>query len=513
MAEIHPEKSSRIFDEKCKWAAWTIICLGTLVRLVQYIHYRPLWTDEAWYGANIFTMSYKELFGPLVFGANVAPPFFLHACKISVAAFGVNEYAVRLVPFISGIAVLVLSYLVSRKILSALGCVLALAFVAVCAHLINYSAELRQYSTDAAVCLLMLWLALRVEKGRAPALIALAVAGALAPWFSYPIVFIMAAIAATQLVAVAYAKDWKMVSRLVCVYAVWAIGCSLFYFIHVRAVMASSNGLRNLSVYSYASAFWPLPPKNLTQIRWPYITFMQMFDNPGGLTLTGLAAFAFLAGCVSLSIGKKKYLSILLLPFVLALVASALELYPFYKRTILYCAPLVLMLAGEGVAMLIRETQGRNKLAGVLLFALLILHPGLRAARMVVQPTTHHELHAVLDHVEENWKDGDTLYLPHNPGLAFIYCKWRYEFPEEAYITAPKRSFEGKRRPELRKIFIDEQMRGLEGKGRVWIATTYDLRTQPKAFVDSAKKYSQYMGEFHAIGAVVHLFDFSENGA
>ncbi|MDY7021785.1 MAG: hypothetical protein SWJ54_10560, partial [Cyanobacteriota bacterium] len=74
------------------------VFFGILVRLVQYLHNRSLWFDEANLALNIVNRSYLQLLSPLD-NNQAAPPGFLWIEKLSIQLFGNNEYALRLFPF------------------------------------------------------------------------------------------------------------------------------------------------------------------------------------------------------------------------------------------------------------------------------------------------------------------------------------------------------------------------------------------------------------------------------
>ncbi|MBI5093912.1 MAG: glycosyltransferase family 39 protein [Candidatus Hydrogenedentes bacterium] len=489
---------------------WALIGLGLLFRVVQYAHYRTLWSDEAWYAASMVEMSPLALFGPLQYGGCVAPPGYLIGSKWLIGLLGMNEYIVRLPSLVGGLLVLFLFYPVAKKLLSPRGAVLALAFVAFCPHLIYYSTEVRQYSTDAAAVVVLLWLALHFESqplswGEAAVF---ALAAAIIPWFSMTSVFVLAAIVVTHVLR----SDLPNKARWLAAHTVWMASFAALYVVSIAPISRSANMANMLSVYTDAGAFLPLLPRSASDVKWLRDAFLQVFDNPAGFSLpaaAGLAGFAFLLGCVSLFLRRKPRFLLVILPFVFVLAASALHRYPFYKRTILFLVPLIFLVLGEGVAYLAVDSRKRWPIGAILLFALLIVQPAYRAARVVAQPTTHHELNRLLDYAQTNWRPGDLLCVPHLESLSFRFCNWRYGFKEEEYtVMAPPPTDK-----ELRKALWTQELGALRDHARVWIPMVYDDPGVAKPLLDVVDASGRRLDEFHAMGASIYLTDLSQTSA
>lgn len=147
---------------RLKWLVWFVISVGIFLRVVQYLLDRSLWIDEAFVALNIINRSYAELLQPLDY--NQGAPFgFLVIEKFIVQVFGDSEYSLRLLPFISGIAALFLFYWVARRLSNWSTTVIALALFALCDRAIYYSAEVKQYSSDVAIALILYLLITEIE--------------------------------------------------------------------------------------------------------------------------------------------------------------------------------------------------------------------------------------------------------------------------------------------------------------------------------------------------------------
>src|SRR6202140_5812605 len=132
---------------------WTIIVFGALLRLTQFLSNRSLWLDEAKLALNIVNRSFVQLCKPLDYGQG-APVGFLMLERSAVHLFGSGEYALRLFPLLSGMISLLLFYQLAKQSVPS-AAPIAMGLFATSAPLIYYSSEVKQYSGDVAIALLL----------------------------------------------------------------------------------------------------------------------------------------------------------------------------------------------------------------------------------------------------------------------------------------------------------------------------------------------------------------------
>ena len=151
----------------------------------------PLWEDEAFLSANFLHGGFRELTGPLDY-YQVCPLGFLWVQRAVVGLLGFNEYTLRLVPLVCGLASLFLFRRLAGRLLRGTALVLAVAIFSVSYPCIRYSVEAKQYGVELFVTLVLL--TLTVEWWRRPDqtrwLWALAAAAPVAAWLCYPAVFV-----------------------------------------------------------------------------------------------------------------------------------------------------------------------------------------------------------------------------------------------------------------------------------------------------------------------------------
>jgi hypothetical protein len=207
-------------------------------------------------------------------------------------------------------------------------------------------------------------IALLLSAPRSPAtmsprrFMALGILGLIAPWFSFPVVFVLAGVGAHLIVTEAMRKDYRR--------AGFAVGMSLLWLLSFGACFLLSRSIlskRDFIWVWWNFAFLPLPPRSMADVSLVAEAMANVFINPASvLTPLSLPYTALLAsvlaliGCVSLGRRWPGGLFVVISPLLLALAASALHQYPFHGRLLLYLVPTYLLLLAEGVAAIGRTT-------------------------------------------------------------------------------------------------------------------------------------------------------------
>ena len=220
---------------------------------------------------------------------------------------------------------------------------------------------------------------------------------------------------------------------------------------------------------------------------------------PGGFTLTGLAFFVWLCGAIALWTRHRRHCLAAMAPLAAVLLASGLRCYPFHGRMTLFLAPLIFLLAGQGVALLAGNARAKTLAIALVLMTLLIAQPLVRAARMAVAPSRHHELDRVLEHARQQWQTGDLLYLNHSDGVAYHFMAKRFRFPQASVcIEAPEEEVE----PDVDKRIARGWPR-FHGHGRLWYAATYDSEPAIDPILEALGRHGSQFDLYRARGAAV----------
>lgn len=441
---------------------WAIFAVGIFLRVRQYAGNRSLWVDEASLAISFVTLSFSQLFSPLLYG-QMAPFGFLMAEKSAVHLFGPSEYALRLFPLAAGILALFLFYRLAVEFLESKAVPLALGMFAILEPLIYYSSDVKQYSFEVCVAVAVLLLAVRMMKTpqMKPAdVLAFGLFGALMFWFSFSVIFVFAAVVLVLGVQ-AYQKDRKLPASLISVFVMWAVSFIVCYLFSKRYLLPS--------IQDHLMDFWNdgfMPPLfTLKWFKWCVRMFFNAFEFPGGFTQAGLAGLAFWAGIVSYATQKKEsVLGLLALPIVLVFIAAGLHIYPFADRLILFLVPSFLILMAEGVMKIKQSLDRHHGFLGLCFVVMLLVHPLTLAATYAAAPFKREESRPVFKYFKKHYQPGDAVYVYTGAKKAFKYYSLINDFEPDYVVGINSRENTQAYLPELAQF---------RGKPRVWFFFTH----------------------------------------
>jgi hypothetical protein len=437
---------------------WLLLGLGALLRLRAYLFDRSLWLDEAALALNITGRPFGRLLQPLDFD-QVAPLGFLFVERGAVTLFGRSEYALRLFPLLCGIASLFLFWKLAERVLSAGAAAVAVGLFAVADRLIYYSSETKPYSTDVAIGLLVWWV---VAQGEGPAGAArphrwwvTAVVGAIAIWFSHPVVFILAGIGLHWGWVQVKEKEWGAFGASAVTGATWLASFAGAYVVSLRSASQSPQ----LQEF-WGEAAAPLLPVSLNDLRWYVGALARIAALPLGSEVGEVVAFAAILGGVVIFLKERDYFFRFMIPGWLALAASGLHTYPLANRLWLFMIPALLILVAAGMGALWTRTRSAWPLVGLALGGLLVAHPTLYAAYHLARPQQVEETRPLVRYIQQERQGSDSLYLYYGSRVAARY------YAERGLIQLDGALFGVSAREDLGAYL--RSLDALRGKGRVW---------------------------------------------
>lgn len=499
---------------------WAIIGFGILVRLIQYLRNPSLWVDEAALASSIVNNSASNLVGYLDKTHTAAPIGFLILEKLAVELLGNSEYSLRLLPLIAGIASLLLMYPVAKHYISSWAVPVAVALFATSTSLVWFSTQVKQYSLDVFMALLVLLVAGQVMKQEYAWkwLIIYGVVGILTIWFSFPIVFVLAGTGIVLGGQVLQQRNWTKVIQLSLVGAGWLISFGASYLGQSGNELISDGIIK---VIAGQSGFVPLPPRSLADVRWLFDMSFGLLSIPGGMALTGIAMLSLLLGCAGLWTTGRVRLLLLISPVIVTALVSSVQLYPFMERWVLFLVPMVLLLVAEGASVVFAKTRNTYPAIGIVLVALLLLHPVSSEAFRLVESRGSEEVRAVLQYYEAHRLEGDKLYVYPGAYKAFTYYADRFQLDETEYVIAARDTFEVSGDRDL-NVFIDE-MDQLRGNSRVWFLFSnvrspgFGVKTdggidEEVFHIFYLDNIGERVDQFRMRKAVVYLYDLSQIG-
>lgn len=514
---------------------WAILALGLLTRLVRYLADRSIWGDEAMLSLNILGRSYLGLTEPLDMNQG-APLGFLFVQKAVSDLLGPSTLALRLIPFLASAAAMVLFFLLARRLLAGLPLLTALLLFACTEPSVYYASEIKQYSLDAALALLLLLLTVRIAPPAVQAdaipirgMDTLAITGAAAIWFSHAATFVLAGMG-VYLLLTALRREPPNRRRAVMA----AVGLGLFWTISFAAHYFIS--LRNLAANHYLLDFWagafPPLPTSAEAVKWypktvalvvgdilktPIPAYMYAAHiNPWIVKaveylLFGTGGALLLLGVLHLWTASRRTLALLLLPLAFLFLAGILHRYPMRDRLVLFIHPLLILIMAFGIARL-RELYPRRRVVAATVAGLVGLPVLFGGMHNTLFPIGRDEFRPLLAHVVAHQDQADVIYLlgnTHYPTQYYTrYFPQQYALRDKIILSNwelwDRRNAGRNELTELRKRTIAP---------RVWVlfASTWSpwyVQQEARVKADFSAA-GRLIDERHAPGASAYLYDLS----
>lgn len=485
------------------YLAWFALLFGIIIRCFQYLSNRSLWGDEASLALNIVNRSYLELLQPLDY--NQAAPFgFLWIEKLAIQLFGHSEYSLRLFPLIAGIASLFLLYELGKKTVSAIALPIALILFASLKEPLYYATEVKQYSSDVMVALLLslVLIPLRNQILTLPKIILFGGLGILAICLSHPAIFVLAGIeSANFLLTPAKRRKEILINRLP-LYLIWIIGFGLFYSLTL-ANAAKNQNLHNAWKSEY--------PQSALDLGWLINSLKRFFNNPLGFEIIDeISLVVFIIGSIIFLRKNKQMFLVLMSPLFVTLVAAYLHKYPFRNRLILFLTPFFILIIAEGAAFLISQFSKQKKLkttAGIIIISLLILPPLILSSIFFFVPETRHEIRPVIEYLQANQQPDDGIFLAGGSPDQFEYYAAKYGYSKSMYFILPYDDFFNPETfSEQNWQEIKRTSSHLQNKQRVWFIVS-GLRREREVIVEpSLDRLGQKLDYFSKPGSLTYLY-------
>jgi dolichyl-phosphate-mannose-protein mannosyltransferase len=473
--------------------SWFLVVAGLLVRVAQWLSNRSLWHDEAMLARNIIDRSPLELLAPLDYHQG-APVLFLLLVDAATSLFGLGERSLRLIPLLSSLLGLVLFFLIARLFLETRYVPIAVLLFVLSYRLMYYAQEIKQYSVDVTIAIVLTYFFLRLLESNSPRnihLICLGVLGSVATFLSHPSVFVLASIAST-LIALRCCKHLSVSFRsLILVIGSWVVGLGANYIFFLRSLSANET----LLTY-WRGGFLPLPiSTGAVRVWWE--TAGDFLSYSGFPVQWHIFVLALVAVAVGSGIRSRSAPMLMIaMCFFYAFGTSVLGKYPFATRLALYAVPLLILSVVKGL-----EAISRRSAPVYFIFVLALIAPSIKSLPTLLRPIQRAEVRSLLRYLDLNRQPGDHVYVSDNASHAVKYYR-RNNAPEKDYwhFGAPWTGIAG---------YIDD-IRAMKEWPRVWFvfAHTRDIEDVLVSHIDGM--LLQRHAEF---GASLYLYSFKQPNA
>ena len=442
---------------------WLLLS-GIVLATLQFLYGRSLWLDEISLANNVLQRDFVGLLLPLD-NNQVAPILFLWVEKLLSMLIADSDYSLKFFPYLLYIGALNLFYkLVQHRFQSIYIQFFCLALFIFNGHLLNYSNEVKQYIGDVFVVTLFLYYYLCKTKNT-KYYIEIALLGVFAILLSNTAIIILAVVGlSTVYEGVLQQKNTNTAfpTAIFGVGAVWLVSFALYFygFVYEHPTTAIMRVF-----WANENAFLPKNPFSFAFIDFLRHQIEVIFQN-----LLGFGKIIGFFVCLPLFVlglfSKQNTAKMLLsAPILLHLGLSALSLYPFNGRLILYIVPLLLLGIAEGAAFLVEKTaikhffEGQKRVFTPIFYLFILALAGIFVF-LNGFPIEKQAAKPCFAFIQQNMAATDKIYIYYGGVAAFRFYTENQKFSFSNEII-----FGNSHRSETEKYMVDIA----QIHGNVWV--------------------------------------------
>jgi hypothetical protein len=338
----------------------------------------------------------------------------------------------------------------------------------------------------------------------------LGIVGAIVIWISHPSVFILAGIGLVLVLEKLTRKDYVSWTWIFGIGLGWLASFGLEYLVSLRHIVADGY-----LISYWRNSYVPIPP--WSDKRWFIDTFYTFLffafhraDNTMALITLVLASI----GAITILVRNWRVGLLVISPFVIALIVSALQRYPLKNRFMLFLIPFALLLMAEG-------SRGIYWLVAKWKPTFAAVVSGILALGVIWQiaPITYtkaisgakEDIRPVLEYVAENRMQDDIVYVFHKTDPVFQYYAPNYGLDTGNIMIGV---YDSRKRVALQNF--EDDVDKLIGKKRVWFIFSEIIDCVDCEGEDTQAYYLNHINKFGVItdsydgsGANAYLYDLS----
>jgi len=401
------------------------IVAGVIISVVNFFNFRSLWLDEAMLSLNIVDRSFSELCKPMDM-IQIAPIGFLMIEKSFVKIFGDYDWALRIFPFFSYILSIPLFFVLSNMITNDKRFALfATASLGLSRYFIRYSSEVKQYSMDVLIVIILVLSTLAYldsKRGYKHTLI-LGFAGAISIWFSNISVILLFSLGLYYLFIEFFVNNRKDFVRVLFPVFLWIMSFVVYYFLFVYKHPSWARQLYN---WEKLGAFFP---KDILEKAFVLSVFSKA---KMWLSLLNYGRFLLIPSIVTIIGGfllfnkSKSLLFVFIFPVLIHFGLSYFRLYPFHLRLILYQTPLIVFIFSFGLYRMFKYMDVKYGRVSMLIIILPLFAYFLTSCRTF--PFEKEEIKKSLEYINNNINPSDNIYVFFSAKPAFLF--YEDQFPK-----------------------------------------------------------------------------------
>ncbi len=413
----------------------SLVVVGIALRFWAYVRDTSLYLDEILLSRNILELPLRELMTRPLQLDQVAPRGFLFVEKLAVMLLGQGEHVLRLFPFLCAAASVILFRRLAERLLTGFGPAVALFLFAIGVPFLRFGADVKQYSSDLTVGILLWMLALDVSE-RSSSTLRLGViglAGFVIGWFSQASVLVMAGIGAALAVDLMLSRNPQRARALLITIPLWAVASLVAIVVGFRSMTPSTREFMN---DFWAGGFFPLPMRWSTGSRWLWDQMNSLFSDPFLLRYRWPALFVLIAllGAVVLWRRSRGAAFLLLGPFAMCLGAAVAHQYPFRGRLVFWMLAPTLLFVAAGIEWLRTKASVLHPILGLVLL-LAALAPPVMAFAEAPPPYEIEHHWELLGYLQQHREPGDKVYVLRMQHIGVQFYGSRYGLLPSEWTT------------------------------------------------------------------------------
>jgi hypothetical protein len=479
---------------------WIIILLGILIRLRQYLFNRSLWLDEAYLAFNMIKLDYHDLLLPLLHGQS-APPAFLLITKMLTDIAGHSEYVLRFLPFVCGVASLVLFYYLSTYLLQKKVIPIAVSLLSFSYYAIYYSSEFKQYSVDLLFTIIIILFAVKLHENHynLKNVVYFGIIGILSTWVSHASIFVLGGAGIALLFDVIITGksigenkiNIVFLKKLIAIGIISIASFLVHYFLIIKPVP------KGHFVQFWEESFISFPPLSFSDLHRYIIQIIEVIKNPLGLSLfTGIPLLLLIIGIYFFWNKKEKIqFNLLMIPLFILVLAAIFRVYPISGRLILFILPICYIIIAKGVEYFL--LNDKKKIITIIIVCLLLVYPVYKSINISINPIQKQEMRQVVNYYLNNKAEGDLICLYYTSVTPFSYYTYGRDID---ILTTIGKNFEN---PEKNY----EDLEKLKGKGRVWFIFSLVLHDEDHLLLSYLNHIGNQLDILKLPGASAYLYD------
>jgi 4-amino-4-deoxy-L-arabinose transferase-like glycosyltransferase len=491
----------RPWSSRAELVGWLVLAAGVVLRLRQYAADRSLWRDEAALVYNVLHRGYLGFNRPLDFEQGTPPGFFMVEKAMS-QVFGTSELSLRALPLLCGIGALVVALVLVRRHLDAPTGLVALGLMAVSPSLIYFASEVKQYSTDLFVSLLIVLAASSAWRRRYDlrSCVVLALTGMAGVWFSHAATFTLVGVGVVLAWPVLRDRDHRRIVRLIAVGAAWLATWATTYAVFDRH-LDNDKFLRDF----WSQAFLPIPPTSRAGLdRWGTAISTLFAMLTGHSTLVWLLGPLAIVGAVALWRTNRGVLGVLLIPWITVVIASSRQLYPATERLVLFLLPMLAVLVAAGTVVVAQLAARRAPVFGPAIIGIVVVVCAAVSLNRFASPQPIEELRPLYEQLHSAARTGDTVYVAETAVPSYDYYRSRIG-------ALPARMLSGTA-DAGNAAAVEREVDPLQGRSRVWLLTSayWEPTGHATPAVTAAlDRLGRRVAEYDRPGSMLVLYDLT----